>query len=31
LTELGYGVQEVEMLIAQGVVAESWSEDYLPE
>ena len=31
LTELGYGGQEVEVLIAQGVVAESWSEDYLPE
>jgi crotonobetainyl-CoA:carnitine CoA-transferase CaiB-like acyl-CoA transferase len=31
LTDLGYGVQEVETLIAQGVVAESWSEDYLPE
>jgi crotonobetainyl-CoA:carnitine CoA-transferase CaiB-like acyl-CoA transferase len=31
LAEFGYSADEIEDLIDQGVVAESWSEDYLPE
>lgn len=31
LAELGYSTDEIESLIVQGVVSESWSEDYLPE
>jgi crotonobetainyl-CoA:carnitine CoA-transferase CaiB-like acyl-CoA transferase len=31
LAELGYSADEIESLICQNVVAESWSEDYLPE
>jgi crotonobetainyl-CoA:carnitine CoA-transferase CaiB-like acyl-CoA transferase len=31
LADLGYGPAEIEALIAGGAVAESWSEDYLPE
>jgi crotonobetainyl-CoA:carnitine CoA-transferase CaiB-like acyl-CoA transferase len=31
LTELGYGSDEIEALISNGVVSESWSRDYLPE
>jgi len=31
LAELGYSSDDIEILIAQGVVSESWSEDYLPE
>lgn len=31
LAELGYDGEQIETLIAKGVVAESWSEDYLPE
>jgi len=31
LAALGYGAAEIDALIAAGVVAESWSEDYLPE
>jgi crotonobetainyl-CoA:carnitine CoA-transferase CaiB-like acyl-CoA transferase len=31
LAELGYSTDEIESLIGQGVVSESWSEDYLPE
>jgi len=31
LEELDYGADEIERLIHQGVVSESWSEDYLPE
>jgi len=31
LAELGYSAEEIDNLIHQGVVSESWSEDYLPE
>jgi crotonobetainyl-CoA:carnitine CoA-transferase CaiB-like acyl-CoA transferase len=31
LAELGYGAAEIDALIAAGAVAESWSDDYLPE
>lgn len=31
LEELGYKAGEIDLLIRQGVVSESWSEDYLPE
>ncbi|RLA05016.1 MAG: CoA transferase, partial [Gammaproteobacteria bacterium] len=31
LAGLGYSNDEIETLIRQGVVSESWSEDYLPE
>ena len=31
LAELGYSADEIRTLIRQGVVSESWSEDYLPE
>lgn len=31
LGELGYKADEIDLLIRQGVVSESWSEDYLPE
>jgi crotonobetainyl-CoA:carnitine CoA-transferase CaiB-like acyl-CoA transferase len=31
LAELGYSTDQIESLIVQGVVSESWSEDYLPE
>ena len=31
LSELGYAAEEIDALIAEGVVAESWSEAYLPE
>jgi crotonobetainyl-CoA:carnitine CoA-transferase CaiB-like acyl-CoA transferase len=31
LAELGYSSDDIEALIDQGVVSESWSEDYLPE
>lgn len=30
LAELGYSSAEIEHLLAQGVVAESWSREYLP-
>ena len=30
LAEIGYGADEIDALIAEDVVAESWSEDYLP-
>ena len=31
LAELGYSAEEIDDLIHQGVVAERWSDDYLPE
>lgn len=31
LAELGYSTEKIEDLIYRGVVAERWSEDYLPE
>ena len=31
LAELGYGTGEIDALISNGVVSESWSVDYLPE
>lgn len=31
LAELGYSSDEIDTLICQGVVSESWCEDYLPE
>jgi crotonobetainyl-CoA:carnitine CoA-transferase CaiB-like acyl-CoA transferase len=31
LAEIGYSAEEIDNLIHQDVVAESWSEDYLPE
>jgi crotonobetainyl-CoA:carnitine CoA-transferase CaiB-like acyl-CoA transferase len=31
LAEIGYSAEEIDNLIHQGVVSESWSEDYLPE
>ena len=31
LADLGYSIAEIESLLVQGVVSESWSEDYLPE
>lgn len=31
LKRLGYGAEEIENLLANGIVAECWSEKYLPE
>ena len=30
LEELGHSPEEIDRLIAEGVVSESWSEEYLP-
>lgn len=31
LAELGYSIEETEVLLEEGVVSESWSEQYLPD
>jgi crotonobetainyl-CoA:carnitine CoA-transferase CaiB-like acyl-CoA transferase len=31
LAELGYDTSQIDGLLAQGIIAESWSDDYLPD
>jgi crotonobetainyl-CoA:carnitine CoA-transferase CaiB-like acyl-CoA transferase len=31
LAGLGYDATQIDRLLAQGIIAESWSDDYLPD